>query len=63
MINTTNGKMSIILGMDSLQKNENKFREISTFMIKYGKEIVVEVGLSRSGECSTLIAGIPYWCV
>ena len=58
---TTNWKMSLILRTGILQRNENKFHEISSGSMKDGKEIVVETGSPGSGECYMLMAKMPYF--
>ena len=62
VMNTTDGKISSILTRDALQKNEDKFHDISTDTMKDGKVIVVEAGSPGSGECYTLMAKIPCFC-
>ena len=40
VMNTSDGKMSLIIRTDILYKNEDKFCEVSTRIMKDGKEIV-----------------------
>ena len=61
VMNTSDGKMSLIIGTDILQKSEDKFREVSTRTMKDGKEIIVEVGPLGYGECFTMRAKMPYF--
>ena len=60
-MSTTNGKINLFLGTNAFQKNCKKLCEISTQTIKDRKEIVVEVGLPKSGECFALIARMSYY--
>ena len=60
-MNTTDGKMTLILGTDFPQKNEQYFRELSIGTMWDRKEIVIEVRLG-SGERFTLLAKMPHFC-
>ena len=60
-MNTTDGKISLILGTDVLQRNEDKFHKISIHTMKDGKKIVVEIGSPGYREFYTLMAKISYF--
>ena len=60
-MNIKDGKMSLILRTDVLQRKEDKFCGTSTCAIKDAKEIVVEVGSLGSGEWYMLMAKMLYF--
>ena len=58
MINTIDGKIGLILGMDVVQKNEGKSHKVRTRTMTNGRVIVVVVGPLGSGQCFTLIVRV-----
>ena len=62
MINTINGKISLILGTDFFRKMKTSFAKLVLAKKKNKKEIVVKVGPPGSRECFTQMARMPYFC-